>query len=276
MAVLLGLIYSFQGRLLYMPQVPGPTGRKYAYSPKDFGLEYEDMRLLCIDGTRIHAWLIKHPLSGEVPTLVYLHGNAGNISHRLEHVKELVKRSNVNVVLVSYRGYGSSEGSPSEAGLQMDAQAVLDHLLNRVDIDKRKICLLGVSLGGGVAIAAAHANPGKVCAVLLENTFTSIDDLVDILFPVLKPFKFLLRNHWPSLRRIKDLECGLLFLSGEKDELIPPWMMRSLHDTAKSSVIKEFRSYVNGTHNDTWYVAGQPYYTDIHRFLLKATGETTK
>eukprot|EP00741_Cyanophora_paradoxa_P005664 tig00000939_g5491.t1 len=270
-------LYTFQGNLLYLPTFPkldnGKNGRYYLRTPLAFRLLYEDMWIQTTDGVKIHAWLIRSRRDTEsAPTLVYFHGNAGNISHRLDHAYEFVENCGVNVVLVSYRGYGESEGAPSEPGLQRDAQAVLDALRARSDIDTSKIVLFGASLGGGVACYLAHENPGAIYACILENTFTSIEDMIDVVLPVLKPFKILCRNHWPNGERVPRLKCPLLFLSGARDELIPPSMMRRLFDTADRSAYKEMQVYPSGMHNDTWLRGGPKYYEDVARFLGRVAG----
>ena len=140
---------------------------------------------------------------------------------------------------MDYRGYGNSDGTPSEHGLVADAQATLDWLLARNDIDKTRVFLHGQSLGGAVAIKCAHLFQERVCGTMVENTFTSIDDMVIHLGTELYKFAFIARlrpffsyfltSHWPSVRLVADVRSPLLFLSGQRDELVPPAHMTALH-----------------------------------------------
>jgi pimeloyl-ACP methyl ester carboxylesterase len=135
----------------------------------------------CYDSqVRIHMWFIKQAASklANAPTVVFFHGNAGNIGFRLPLLKALFDQLGCNILAVQYRGYGNSEGTPSEHGLTKDAQAALDWLSCRTDIDLSKVFLYGQSLGGGVSIKTAHSNQDKLAGVMVENTFTSIDDMV--------------------------------------------------------------------------------------------------
>ena len=123
------------------------------------------------------------------PNLIFFHGNAGNIGSRLPNIDLLVKRLNCNVLILAYRGYGHSEGKPSEKGLQLDAEATLEYALNREDIDNDRIFVFGRSLGGAVAAQLAQNKGNSIKGIILENTFTSIADLVDVLMPFVAVFK---------------------------------------------------------------------------------------
>jgi len=131
----------------------------------------------------INCWFIKSKNFHKVPTLLFFHGNAGNISHRLDHVIKLREKMDCNVFLVSYRGYGKSDGTPSEIGLTLDAQTALNHLINRHDIDTKKIIIFGASLGAAVGINLITNNPDKVAGLIIENTFTSIEEMMKLVFP---------------------------------------------------------------------------------------------
>ena len=169
---LTGVLYKAGDKLLYHPDQP-PHSRLFVPTPAMFDLPFDNLFipsrsvsslhrvtliiLIFRDGTQLHLFLIKQPgeKSRKVPTLLYLHGNAGNIGHRLINVQGLYTSIGCNVALLEYRGYGRSEGSPSEEGLCMDAQAALDFLLSRDDIATDKIIVFGRSLGGAVAIDLA-------------------------------------------------------------------------------------------------------------------------
>ena len=161
-------------RWLYLPNAgTDPKRRGLAHntknyiSPEEYNMPYEDFYLRASDNIKIHAWFVKQSAQklSNAPTVVFFHGNAGNIGYRLPLIKTLFDQLGANILAVQYRGYGNSEGTPSEAGLTRDAQAALDWLATRADIDGNKIFLYGQSLGGGVSIKTAHANQDKVCEV---------------------------------------------------------------------------------------------------------------
>lgn len=172
----------------------------------------------------------------------------------------------INIFIVEYRGYGKSTGTPSEDGIQIDAQSALNYILKHEDVDPNKIFVFGRSLGGAVAIDLASRNPDSIKALVVENTFTSVPSMVDVLFPVLKYFKFLSRNQWFSEEKIKHIQIPTLFLSGRKDQLIPPSMMDKLFESC-GSVDKNFEAFENGYHEDTWNSKG--YYQKFSNWVEK-------
>lgn len=167
---------------------------------------------------------------------------------------------------MEYRGYGRSTGSPSESGLQLDAQTALEYLRNRTDINHSKIFVFGRSLGGAVAVDLAARNSDLVHGLIVENSFTSVPDMVDIVLPALRYFKFLSKNQWSSEEKLQSIAMPTLFLSGTQDELIPPSMMTRLH-TASAANIKDFISFAEGHHMDTWDCDG--YYPALLDWLTK-------
>ena len=177
-----------------------------------------------------------------------------------------------NVFMVEYRGFGKSEGTPSEQGLKLDAEAALAYLYRRNDINSHNIFLFGRSLGGSVVLHLYNQlyqmNPNRyICSgIILENTFTSIDDMIDLSFSYLKYFKWLNRNKWRNIDIIDKLPQRLpvLFLSGCKDEFVPAKMMKQLYERC-SSELKQYVEFAEGNHNETWM---QPEYNEtIHHFL---------
>ncbi len=161
LASVAGILYKFQDVLLYFPDQPSSSR---LYVPMPTGIPLETVYIRTKDGVRLNLILLRY--TGEnpatAPTILYFHGNAGNIGHRVPNALLMLVNLKVNVVLLDYRGYGKSEGEPSEEGLYQDAEATLDYIMTRPDIDKTKVVLFGRSLGGGVAIRLASCNPHRV------------------------------------------------------------------------------------------------------------------
>jgi abhydrolase domain-containing protein 13 len=171
-----------QNKLLYHPVVPGMPFRTPQENPAPFDsprsheLQHKDVYISTDDGVKLHAWFV--PAEGmptrDACTLVFFHANAMNMGFRLPNVALLAKDVGVNVFIFDYRGYGNSEGEPTEEGLRKDAGAVMHHLAQRTDINQSRLILFGRSLGGAVALHAASAYPSAPAALILENTFTSV------------------------------------------------------------------------------------------------------
>lgn len=278
-----------QESMLYVPCVmPGmqrpsdnPEGLR---SPADRGLDFEDVFLQTSDGVRIHAWFIPAVDEKETaPTFLFCHANAGNIGLRVPNFAQIVTKLKANVLALDYRGYGLSEGTPSEEGLIEDALSAwrwIRQSSEKGEINGRRVFVFGRSLGGAVAIALAHTlqQSGEGPAprgLILENTFISMSAVVDALFPILA-FKSLkqrfLRVKWESIERIKSLEVPLLFLTGEKDEMIPPWHSQALHAASVKSRLSKNVVFPEGSHNDTWEKGGELYWEAQQSFLQDSIG----
>ncbi|GIX90505.1 hypothetical protein CEXT_344841 [Caerostris extrusa] len=265
-----GFLFQIGDFFLYHPDQP-PQSRLYIPIPSLFGLPFESIFLQTDDHIKIHAFLIKQDPSiiDHVPTVLYLHGNAGNIGHRLPNAQGLYQFCGCNVLLLEYRGYGLSQGAPSEEGLYLDALAGLKYLLQLPYIDKKKIIVFGRSLGGAVAIdLLARSELAKhVLVLIVENTFTSIPDVAKAMFnsriinslPI-----WVFKNQFLSSKKIKKVKTCSLFISGKADAIIPPSMMKELCKES-GSPIKRLASFEYGTHNETWQCKG--YYRIINLFI---------
>ncbi|KAL2480069.1 alpha/beta-Hydrolases superfamily protein [Abeliophyllum distichum] len=277
----MALLVAFQEKLVYVPVLPGLT-KSYPITPARLRLLYEDVWLRSSDGVRLHAWFIKLFPDCRGPTILFFQENAGNIAHRLEMVRIMLQRLQCNVFMLSYRGYGDSDGFPSQHGITKDAQAALDHLVQRTDIDTSRIVVFGRSLGGAVGAVLTKNNPDKVAAIILENTFTSILDMAGVLLPFLKWFigksgskgprvmNFLVRSPWNTIDIIGEIKQPILFLSGLQDEMVPPSHMLMLY--AKAAARNQQCSFVEfptGMHMDTWLAGGDGYWSTIQEFLEK-------
>lgn len=283
-------LYTNQENFLYFPVIPGPYGLQSKLTSENpppynspanqpFNLDYEDIYITTLDNVKIHMWLIHAPTVYDyttAPTIVFFHANAGNMGLRLHIMENFVKKLSCNVLAVEYRGYGNSEGTPSEGGLENDADAAMLFLRNRQDINPHKIFIYGQSLGGAVAIRANVNHMHMVAGLIVENTFTSIPEMVDHLMPLLRPLRpWILRLKWPSIDIIHRIDNPILFISALKDELVPPIMMKRLHDAAKvdraaaekDSV--EIYTVPDAGHGDCMLKAGDAYYDRMNQFIYK-------
>jgi fermentation-respiration switch protein FrsA (DUF1100 family) len=219
------LLYRFQENLLFQPKIfpqhltpkDNPPGMRH---PGEHGLGWEDVRLTAADGTKLHAWLIRPENTAARQaraTMLFFHENAGNMGLRMESLKMMYDTLNVNILILSYRGYGESEGVPNEEGLYQDAEAAFQYVRARSDLDTSRLVLFGRSLGGGVAIdlASKHERTGGISCIIVENTFASISDMVDVIFPALSFAKAaILRMKWDSRIKVASITRPILFLSG--------------------------------------------------------------
>ena len=243
----------------------------------------------------IHSWFINQPASlrSTAPTVCFFHGNAANIGFRLFNVKTMFEACQCNVLMLEYRGYGESGGEASELGLQRDAAAALAFLHSLGDIDRRKIFLFGRSLGGAVAIHLAHAanhQSPPLAGIILENTFTSIEDIVVVLMQRMIPLRvgesfvrfvlhWFMTSHWNSVKLIDSIACPILFLSGLMDELVPAAQMQQLYDKAIKSSFRHIHPVPSGDHNSTYIQGGLEYWRAFATFIhsrCRVIDETTR
>ncbi|EAL87006.1 hypothetical protein KXW98_001656 [Aspergillus fumigatus] len=266
-----GLLYFKQNELIYPRNVPADA-RTNVPSPRQFGIsDYEDLQIPTPDGESLHAFFIRpaNKQHARNITVLMFHGNAGNIGHRVPIAKVLQEILGCNVLMLEYRGYGLSTGVPDEAGLKIDAQTGFDYLRQRAETRNTTIIVYGQSLGGAVAInlVAENQDSGDVGGLILENTFLSIRKLIPTVFPPARYLARLCHQHWASeevMPKIRDVP--ILFLSGLKDELVPPSNMTQLFAICRSNC-KVWRTLPNGGHNDT--VAESGYFEHIYDFVIE-------
>lgn len=288
--VFLVILWWLQSHLLYFPDNAldreASCGRRtssvfnnvgYRF-PSEYSIPYESVFFLTEDLVSVHGWLIVHQNSIEHPTLLFFHGNAGNIGHRMHQICALQSLDfPVNLFLVDYRGYGNSGGTPSEKGITEDAEAALRYLKLREDINSKTIFAFGRSLGGGVAMKLAHRVSSQLCGVIVENTFTSIDDMVIVLAKrmgivslskfLLVPLYVYLVNHWNNKYYASNLSIPVLYISGLKDELIPPAQMQRLYDLSTQSPDRRLVKFSQGEHNNTFEIGAKEYDKTLVEFL---------
>lgn len=230
----------FERASLFIPS------RQLAGTPADSGFPYEELRLTAADGTRLHAWLVPGPEGGR--TVVFFHGNAGNISHRMEKLR-LLRGLGLSVLLFDYRGYGQSEGRPGERGTYADGLAAVEHLLAGRKLPAGRLVYYGESLGCAVALETALARPPG--ALILESPFTSTAEMGRRLLPFL-PARLLVRHRYDNLAKIGALKAPLLILHSPDDEIVPYAMGRALFAAApEPKAFAELRGDHNGGFLDT-------------------------
>jgi fermentation-respiration switch protein FrsA (DUF1100 family) len=263
---------GFADRLVYFPMRAHDGG-----TPEAIGAPFEDVWLDASDGVRVHAWFVPAcaPASGvgEDSTraaaperarrlaVLFLHGNAGNVSHRLGKL-ETLRDLGVAVLMLDYRGYGASQGSPDEPGLYRDADAAYDWLIGR-GLAAADVVLYGESLGGTVATELAARRP--VGGLVLESTPSSILGVARHHYPFV-PIKALLSARYDALSRIGRVSAPILILHSPEDEIVPFVMAEEMRAGARAPV-RLVR--LRGGHNDNFLVAAQAYRSALEEFLAE-------
>lgn len=257
LGLLAGCEDGVERHFLYFPMQALET------TPATYNLPFEEVRFEAADGVRLHGWFV--PARGARGTLLWLHGNAGNISHRVHNLRLFHDALRINVFLFDYRGYGLSEGRPSEAGLLQDAEAAWRVLQARRDVDPRAIVLFGRSLGAAVAAElAARVQPA---ALILETPFTSLLDMARHHYWFL-PVRWLVRSRYDTLGAVRRVRVPVLVLHGDADEIVPFDMGEQVFAAAPEP--KAFYRIPGASHNDTYLVGGKPYLEAFRAFLATA------
>ncbi len=245
----------FEEQFIYFP-APYPEGN-YSLIPRSLGVE--DHWFTTEDGLRLHGWLVRSDSAS--PVLLFSHGNAGNISHRLDLLRQL-RRWGFTVFIYDYRGYGRSEGSPTEAGVYADARAAFDYVSGLPGVDSQRIVAYGRSLGGAVSVdLATQRHPA---ALIVESTFSSAPDVAAHLYTFL-PARLMLRSQFDSESKIRSIRIPVLVVHGSVDSIIPVALGKKLFDAANPP--KEFFEIEGASHNDTHVIGGEPYFQKIRTFL---------
>lgn len=251
--LILPLLLWYEPRLIYYPHFPT---RQHEQTPNTLGFAFEDVHLTAQDGTKVHGWFV--PVSdSSAPTILFLHGNAGNISHRVERL-EIFRDLGVHLLLLDYRGYGQSEGIPNENGTYGDALAAYQWLIQK-GADPKQIVIYGESLGTAIAVDLAAKQP---CGgVVLEAPFTSIGDMAQKMFPVL-PVRRLVRNRYDSLSKIAQIQAPLLIFHSRTDEVIPFRHAERLAAASHARLVE-----LQGGHSDLFLVSAERYKQAMRQFL---------
>ena len=236
------------------------------YTPSDVNLEYEDVQVRTSDDLMIKGWFI--PGWGSDVTWLWFHGNGGNLGHRVGELEMAHHRIGANIFIFDYRGYGESEGVPSEKGTYLDSRAAIEYLSSRPGVNSGRIVYIGHSLGAAVAIEAALTSPPM--AMILISPFASVRDMASLTLPF-PPAGWLLRNHYDNISRVRKLTMPLLVLHGDQDETVPIYQGRKLYEAANEP--KKFHTLEGAAHNDTYQVGGEQYWRAIESFLSDVEAE---
>ena len=258
--VVVALIALFQSHLVYFPD----TGREIAATPQAIGLAFESVDVRTEDGETLHGWWVPAPGDAGAArgTVLLFHGNAGNISHRLDYL-QMFNRLGYATLAVDYRGYGKSTGTPSEEGTYRDALAAWDWLARTRGLKPQDIVIAGESLGGAVAswLAAKHTPR----ALILMSTFTSAPDLAAQVYPFL-PVRLISRFSYDNASNLRQVKAPVLVAHSRDDEIVPFAHGQALFAAAGEP--KEFLE-MRGGHNDGFVFARGEWTAAVAAFLAR-------
>ena len=251
------MLYVTQSSLVFYPEI----GREIAATPAQLGLPYEDLRLKTSDGIGLHGWFV--PAAPARGTVLFLHGNAGNISHRLDSV-QMFHRLGYDILIFDYRGYGNSGGTPSEEGTYRDADAAWRYLAEQKQVPACRIVLFGESMGG--AIAAQLASREKPAALVIASGFTSVPDLAQQLYPWL-PARWLARIRYDTRAYLRTVTAPVLIAHSPQDEIVPYAHGQALFAAADPP--RQFLELAGG-HNDGFIFMRESWTGVLQEFLDKS------
>jgi len=252
--LLVVVVYFMQGRMLYLADVPG---RALVMTPTDVGIDYEDVSIETTDGVTLHGWYITGRSS---QVLLFFHGNAGNISHRLDSIAQFLGLG-FSVFIIDYRGYGQSEGRTTEKGIYRDADAAWRYLVEVRGVVASDIVIFGRSLGASVASRLATQH--QPLALILESSFTSVPDIAQELYPWL-PVRWLSRLSHATRDHVRDVHCPVLIVHSRDDEIIP---FRHSERILASANEPRTLLAIRGTHNDAFVRDERNYVAGLRAFL---------
>ena len=251
-------LFLMQAKLIYYPNLPS---REITANPSRIGLAFEPVTITTSDNIKIEGWFV--PAEKAKGVVLFFHGNAGNISHRLDSLA-IFHRLGLSTLIIDYRGYGQSEGRVSEKGTYLDAEAAWRYLTENKKIQPAKIIIFGRSLGGaiGAHLAVRHAPGG----LILESVFTSVPDMAAQLYPVI-PVRLLSRFRYDAKEAVLASSCPVLIIHSPDDEIIPFSNGEELFASAQEP--KMFLQ-IKGGHNDGFLVSGRTYLNGLKRFISES------
>ena len=249
-------VFLMQGRMLYLANVPG---RSLEATPENAGMAFEDLWLKTEDGVDIHGWFVQ---GNSDRVVLFFHGNAGNISHRLYSIRQFLDLG-LSVLIIDYRGYGQSGGRVNEPGLDRDADAAWRYLTEERAIPGNDIVIFGRSLGGSVA--AKLASQVEPRALIVESTFTSVPDAAQDVYPWL-PARWLSRLRHATKEYIRDVDVPVLVVHSRDDEIIPYHHAEEIFAAANEP---RTMLTLRGGHNDAIATDEDNYMAGLRSFLAR-------
>lgn len=253
-----GVLFAVQEQIVFRPTVGGGK------DPASQGLAFTPVTLATADGEALNAWYVPPPATADTPRhILFLHGNAGNLSHRLATLRVLHELGH-GVLALDYRGYGLSSGTPSEAGTYLDARAAWRYLTETLAIPASDIVLYGRSLGG--AVAAALAGQVQARGLIIESAFTRLADMARHRYPYL-PVQWLLLMEYDSAARLRTISCPVLVAHSPDDRVVPFAMGEALAAAARN--LTDF-VVLKGSHNRAFLAAGPDYHRRLDQFIRGA------
>lgn len=258
---LIVVLYFYQGRMVFLADMPG---RSLEGSPEDIGLAYESVMIPTEDGEQIHGWYVPGSSGADTRGVVlFFHGNAGNISHRLDSIR-MFNDLGVDVLIVDYRGYGESTGKPSESGLYSDGEAAWAYLEHQRNMAPDRIVIFGRSLGAVVAarVASRHSPAG----LIVESGLTSGVDMAKRLYPFL-PARLLTRLEFPLVDFAREVSCPTQVIHSRDDEIVPFDMGEEIFEVLRGRD-KTFLE-IWGGHNTGFFLSEPVYVPALEEFLEK-------
>lgn len=257
--VLVMLVFFLQPHLIYFPQ----TGRDIVATPDQIGLKYESVEIKTSDAQVLHGWFV--PTPDAIGTVLFFHGNAGNISHRLDFLP-MFQKLKLNTFIFDYRGYGQSSGIPTEEGTYKDALTAWQYLTQVREISSSEIVLYGESLGGAVAARlAAQQKPGLL---VLASVFTSVPDLASTIYPFL-PVRTIARFDYNTLKYLDAVDCPVFVAHSPQDEVVPFSHGKRLFEAAAEP--KQLLILSNG-HNDGFIFMRKEWISRLNAFVTHHLG----
>ena len=251
----IGLIFAYVKYLEYKG-IYYPVKEILIY-PSSFGASFKDIYITTKDNVRINGWFVSNPKAKY--TLLFFHGNAGNIGDRIDKL-QLLYQAGINIFIIDYRGFGKSHGTPSEPGFYRDAFASYDYLLNTSGVSPDQVIIYGESLGSAIAVDLAFHR--KVKALILEGAFSSGRDMAVKFYPFLP--RVIFSNSFDSLAKIKEINASKLFIHSRDDEIVPFNLAEKLYGSAKGP--KEFLE-IRGDHNSAFLSSQEAYISSISAFI---------
>jgi len=238
------ILYIMQPHFLYCPV------REVVYTPDELGMDFEDVVFKTDDGLSLNGWYI--PAENSKLTVLFCHGNGGNIMHRLDSINIFYKLG-LNCFIFDYRGYGSSEGKPCEEGTYLDVKAAYEWLTQEKKVSPDDIIIFGRSLGGSIATQLASKVQSR--ALIIESTFTSYVDIGRKFYPYM-PVRWFARFSYRTIDYIRDVRCPVMIVHSRSDDVVPFEFGLELYEAANEP--KEFVE-IFGSHNDGFLVSGEVY-----------------